>query len=268
MRLGLLYQAWRNLMSKPLQSALTIILLMFGVSMISLFLLMKQQLDNTVKKNVEGIDLVLGAPGSPLQLIMASVYHIDNPVGNISYPTAKRLVKNVLIESAIPLSYGDNHEGYRILGTEHSYVELYNGSLQSGELWNEPFQATLGFKVAQNLNLKVGDTFYSAHGLQDQSDVHEDKAFTVVGVMEPNGTVLDQLILTPLESVWNIHVEEGDVLAPEDREITAMLLRTRSKMGMLSFPNIAKNANMQVAIPILEVARWKRISDLARTFFK
>ena len=252
MRLGVVYQAWKNVISKPLKSVLTVTLLMFGISMISLFLLMERQLDNVINKNVKDIDLVLGASGSPLQLIMASVYHIDDPVGNISYPSAKRLVKNVHIESAIPLSYGDNYGGFRIVGTEHSYVELYNGTLQSGDLWSEPFQATIGFEAAQNLNLRVGDTFYSAHGLQDQSDVHTDKAFTVVGVLNPNGSVLDQLILTPLESIWNVHLKDGQVLAPENQEITAMLLQTRSKMGMLSFPKIAKNANMQAASPAIQ----------------
>ena len=82
--------------------------------------------------------------------------------------------------------------------------------------------------------------------------MHTDKAFTVVGVLNPNGTVLDQLILTPLESIWNVHLKDGQVLAPENQEITAMLLQTRSKMGMLSFPNIAKNANMQAASPAIQ----------------
>ena len=133
MRLGLLYQAWRNLSSKPLQSTLTVILLMFGVSMISLFLLMKWQLKATYDKNRAGVDMVLGAKGSSMQLIMSSIYHIDDPVGNISYKDAKRLLQYVYYES-IPISLGDNHKGYRIVGTEHSYVDLYQASVQHGEL--------------------------------------------------------------------------------------------------------------------------------------
>ena len=213
MRLGLLYQAWRNLSSKPLQSTLTVILLMFGVSMISLFLLMKWQLKATYDKNRAGVDMVLGAKGSSMQLIMSSIYHIDDPVGNISYKDAKRLLQYVYYES-IPISLGDNHEGYRIVGTEHSYVDLYQASVQHGELWNDtiPFGATIGSKVAKNLGLNVGDTFYSAHGLKDQSVVHEDRAFTVVGILNPSETVLDQLILTSLKSIWDIHKEEGEEL--------------------------------------------------------
>ena len=116
--------------------------------------------------------------------------------------------------------------------------------MQSGDLWSEPFQATIGFEAAQNLNLRVGDTFYSAHGLQDQSDVHTDKAFTVVGVLNPNGTVLDQLILTPLESIWNVHLKDGQVLAPENQEITAMLLQ--SIMDTLVRAPTVKTAAMRV----------------------
>ena len=216
------------------------------------------------------IDMVLGAPGSPLQLTISSIYHIDYPIGNISYQDAKELISTVHFEPGIPLSLGDNHKGYRIVGTEHSYVDLYQASVQHGVLWDDtiPFGATIGSKVAKNLGLNVGDTFYSAHGLEDQSDIHEDKVFTVVGILNSSETVLDQLILTSLQSIWDIHNEEGDVIAPEDQEITAMLVKTRTPLGQLLLPKAAKNKNMQVAIPIFEVARWKRISDLARTFFK
>ena len=120
MKLGLTYQAAQNLKAKPLQTALSLALLAFGVGMVSLMLLTEKQVNDAFERNIKDIDLVLGAKGSPLQLILANVYHIDAPTGNILLSEAQKVVKHPYIQSGIPLAYGDNHEGYRIVGTEHS----------------------------------------------------------------------------------------------------------------------------------------------------
>ena len=255
MKLGLLYQAWRNLQAKPLQTALSLALLAFGVGMVSLMLLTERQVNEAFERNIKDIDLVLGAKGSPLQLILANVYHIDAPTGNINQREAEKVLKHPYIASGIPLAYGDNHEGYRIVGTEHSYVEHYGATLETGNLWEAPFEVTAGARVAQNLGLKVGDTFFSAHGLKDQTDIHTNKTFTVVGILEPSGSVVDQLLLTPMESIWNVHAEEGETVDPAEREITAMLLKKRNPLAVLTIPNALRETNMQVALPAIEVNR-------------
>ena len=255
MKLGLLYQALRNLQAKPLQTALSLALLAFGVGMVSLMLLTERQLNEAFERNIKDIDLVLGAKGSPLQLILANVYHIDAPTGNINQREAEKVLKHPYIASGIPLAYGDNHEGYRIVGTEHSYVEHYGATLETGDLWEAPFEVTAGARVAQNLGLNVGDTFFSAHGLKDQTDIHTNKTFTVVGVLEPSGSVVDQLLLTPMESIWNVHAEEGETVDPAEREITAMLLKKRNPLAVLTIPNALRETNMQVALPAIEVNR-------------
>ena len=255
MKLGLLYQAWRNLQAKPLQTALSLALLAFGVGMVSLMLLTERQVKEAFERNIKDIDLVLGAKGSPLQLILANVYHIDAPTGNINQREAEKVLKHPYIASGIPLAYGDNHEGYRIVGTEHSYVEHYGATLEKGSLWEAPFEVTAGSRVAQNLGLKVGDTFYSAHGLKDQTDIHTNKAFTVVGILEPSGSVVDQLLLTPMVSIWNVHTDEGETVDPAEREITAMLLKKRNPLAVLTIPNALRETNMQVALPAIEVNR-------------
>ena len=130
------------------------------------------------------IDLVLGAKGSPLQLILANVYHIDAPTGNINQREAEKVLKHPYIDSGIPLAYGDNHEGYRIVGTEHSYVEHYGGTLADGTLWQDPFEVTAGAHVAE-FGPSHWDTFYSAHGLKDQTDIHTNKTFTVWAFSNP-----------------------------------------------------------------------------------
>jgi len=255
MKLGLFFQAARNVRSKPLQTALSLALLAFGVGMVSLMLLTEKQVNDAFERNIKDIDLVLGAKGSPLQLILANVYHIDAPTGNILQAEAEKVLKHPYIASGIPLAYGDNHEGYRIVGTEPAYVAHYDGSLAEGRLWDAPFEVTLGARVADNLGMGLGDTFYSAHGLTDQTDVHTDKTFTVVGILEPSGSVMDQLILTPMESIWNVHAHEGEVIDPATREITAMLLKKRNPLAVLTIPNVLRETNMQVALPAIEVNR-------------
>ena len=255
MKLSLHYQAWQNLRAKPLQTALSLALLSFGVGMVSLMLLTEKQVNEAFERNIKDIDLVLGAKGSPLQLILANVYHIDAPTGNINQRAAEKVLKHPYIDSGIPLAYGDNHEGYRIVGTEHSYVAHYGATLAEGQLWAAPYEVTAGARVAENLGLHIGDTFFSAHGLKDQTDIHTNKTFTVVGILEPSGSVVDQLLLTPMESIWYVHMEDGEVLDPETREITAMLLKKRNPLAVLTIPNTLRDTNMQVALPAIEVNR-------------
>ena len=255
MKLGSTYQAWRNLRAKPLQTALSLALLAFGVGMVSLMLLTEKQVNDAFERNIKDIDLVLGAKGSPLQLILANVYHIDAPTGNILLSEAQKVVRHPYIESGIPLAYGDNHEGYRIVGTEHSYAAHYGVEVAEGKLWEAHFEVTVGSKVAQALELTLGDTFYSAHGLTDQTDIHKDKVFTVVGILEPSQSVVDQLILTPMQSIWDVHLKEGEVGDPSAREITAMLLKKRNPLAVLTIPNTLRESNMQVALPAIEVNR-------------
>ena len=255
MKLGLTYQAAQNLKAKPLQTALSLALLAFGVGMVSLMLLTEKQVNDAFERNIKDIDLVLGAKGSPLQLILANVYHIDAPTGNILLSEAQKVVKHPYIQSGIPLAYGDNHEGYRIVGTEHSYAEHYDVELAEGSLWDKPFEVTLGARVAEATGMKLGDTFFSAHGLTDQTDIHTNKAFTVVGILAPSQSVVDQLILTPIESIWNVHAHEGEEIDPATREITAMLLKKRNPLAVLTIPNVLRETNMQVALPAIEVNR-------------
>jgi putative ABC transport system permease protein len=243
--------AWRNLGAKKLSTALSLVLLAFGVGMVSVLMLAERQLTSTFERNIRDIDLVLGAKGSPLQLILANVYHVDAPTGNIRLADAQRVMRHPYIASAIPLAYGDNHEGYRIIGTTAAYPEHYGMELAAGRTWNAPFEVVLGADVAAATGLGIGDTFFSAHGLQDATDVHTDKTFTVVGIYAKNRTVVDLLIVCSMQTVWDVHGTEAD--AP--REITAVLLKKRNPLAVLTLPNVIKDTNMQVALPAIEVNR-------------
>ena len=269
--------SWKNLWARPWATMISLLLLLLGVSIISLLLQLNEQLDDQFKKNIRGIDLVVGAKGSPLQLILSAVYHIDNPTGNIPLKEARILQKNPLVESWIPMAYGDNYKGYRILGTDWSYVEHYEGMLREGAAWEEPFETVLGATAAERLGLGVGDEFFGAHGNVAEGEVHEEHPYLVTGILSKTETALDQLILTSLNSVWDIHDheepatadsahddheqdhehEEGDIHDDdEDRDITAVLIKWRNPMAMMTLPRfINQETSMQAAVTAIEINR-------------
>ena len=276
--------SWKNLMAKPLNTLLSLLLLSLGVGIISLLLLLNNQLEEQFNRNIKGIDMVVGAKGSPLQLILASVYHIDYPTGNISKKAADSLVSNPLISWHIPMAYGDNVQSFRILGTTYDYPKHYGGQLKEGSLWEKDLETTIGARVAEELGLKVGDSFFSSHGLTSSMDVHDEKAFKVVGIFEPNNSVLDQLVLCSVESIWSVHEheevdgeaheegesheevdkeqahheEEGHQADNEDenRELTSLLVGFRGPMGMVTLPRaVNEQTSMQAALPAIEINR-------------
>jgi putative ABC transport system permease protein len=212
--------------ARALNAALNLVLLALGVGMIVLLLLFSHQLEKRLTRNARGIDLVIGGKGSPLQLILASIYHVDFPTGNIPLAEAERWAEHPLVAEAMPLALGDSLAGFRIVGAEHAYALHYGAELSAGRLWQEPFEATLGAQVAASTRLGVGDTFVGSHGLAPGGPVHGQHAYAVVGVLEPTASVLDRVVLTPIESVWLVHGmaphehdegEEDPLVAPADR---------------------------------------------------
>jgi len=205
--MSLLSLAWKNIWHKKLSSILSILLLSIGVALISLTIIMSKNLDENLKKNMKGVDMVIGAKGSPLQVILSALYHIDAPTGNISYQEAKEISKHFLVKTAIPLSYGDSYKGVKILGTNELFIEHYDLELDVGNVFEKDFEVCLGNAVAKNLNLKVGDEFYSQHGLDGNGHSHENRAFKVVGIFKASNGIADQLIICDLSDIWDIHEE-------------------------------------------------------------
>lgn len=246
-----------NIVKRPLSAALTAIMLVLGVALVAVLLQVGASLDESFRKNIKGIDMVVGAKGSPLQLILSSIYHIDNPTGNIPRSETQVLAKHPLVKHSVELSFGDSYQGWRIVGSSHDYPALYDLQLEEGRLWESAFEVSLGAQVAKELGLKIGDTFYSAHGFDMEAEVHEDHPFTVVGIFKPSGTVIDRLLLTSLQSIWDVHpAAEGDTLAQANREITALLLQFKNKMGILTLPRyVNKETSLQAALPAIEVNR-------------
>ncbi|AKD53557.1 ABC transporter permease [Spirosoma radiotolerans] len=258
--------SWSNLKDKPLSSFLSGLLMTFGITIISLLLLLNKQLDDQFRKNIKGIDMVLGAKGSPLQLILSSIYQIDSPTGNMPLEEAERLTRNPMIKTAIPLSMGDNYQSFRIVGTNKKYIDHFGASIAQGKLFQQELETVIGPRVAAVTGLKIGDTFAGSHGLDKDGDVHANTKYKVVGILSPTNTVADQLILTPLSSVWAIHehheahheageAQEDEASEEAPREITSMLIKFRNPMGMMLARGINSNSKLQAALPNIEINR-------------
>jgi putative ABC transport system permease protein len=215
--------AWSNIRYKKWNTLLSVVLLAFGVGTIAMMLLLERQLSQQFERNIKDIDFVLAAKGSPLQSILSNVYHVDMPTGNIKVGEAKKIINNTWVEEAIPLAYGDNFEKYRIVGTTVAYPQLYQCALAEGKSFEQPFEATIGSLVAQETGLKLGSTFTSMHGYDNATggeDHHHNKPYTVVGIYHESGSVVDRLILTPVESTWLVHEHVEEPLEQAEADTT------------------------------------------------
>ena len=253
----------KSLRSNPLSAGLNILLIAFGVGIITLLLLASNQIESKLDNNSKDIDLVVGAKGSPLQLILSSIFYIDFPTGNIPLKDADALAHNPLVKTAVPLALGDNYNGFRIAGTNSGFIKLYDLKLAKGQFWKNDFEVTVGSVVAENQHLKVGAHFFGAHGLTGNGDIHKSHAYMVTGILTPEGNVTDNIVLTNVASVWKMH-ETKEVHAdgkPEayengEREITSLLIQYRSPMSVVLFPRMVnQSTSMQAASPALESAR-------------
>jgi putative ABC transport system permease protein len=248
---------------KPLTWAFHALTLALGVAVITALLLLSQGLDNRFSKDLAGVDLVVGAKGSPLQLILSTVFALDNATGNIPLDTAVQMERNPLVKFAVPVSLGDNYKGYRIVGTWPSYGQLYGARMARGAWWTGPMQVVVGADVARRYHMALGQVFAGSHGLTVGGEVHADTPYRVVGILKPTGAIIDRLLLTDTASVWVVHEHEAvkeEGLTPAEasahREVTAVLIKYKSAMGAVMMPLMVKRIpDLQAAVPALETAR-------------
>jgi putative ABC transport system permease protein len=274
--MNLLQLAWSYLRARPLGTLLNVLLLGLGVGTIGFVLIVNGQVGDSLTRDAKGIDLVVGAKGSAIQLMLAGIFHLDVPTGNVPLKSAEELAKNPLVRRVIPQSFGDSFRGFWIVGTTPDYIDLYHGSFASGHGWNDRMEAVLGATVAAHAKLDVGSRFVGSHGLVEGGPVHADSVYTVVGVLKPTGTVLDRLVLVNTNSVWFVH--EGQITDPEERkvieeerQVTVLLVQYATPLATVSLPRkINTETNLQAASPAYETARLFRMigvgADVIRAF--
>ena len=269
----------RTIARRPLPAVLTVLLLMLGIATVVVLLLFQQEFEDRLGRDARGIDLVVGAKGSGLQLVLSAVFHIDVPTGNVPLSELREIARHPMVASVIPLSLGDAYRGFRIVGTTPAYVDHYAGQLAGGRLWERSMEAVLGSRVARETGLRTGSSFIGAHGLEGDSGFHHDEdPYRVVGVLRETGTVLDRLVLVDSASVWEVHAvhdasgtmpakggTEGGSGADDpaanglpagDKEVTTMLVRYRTPVAAISLPRaINAGTKLQAASPAQETAR-------------
>lgn len=246
---------------RPLPTALSVLVLAVATGLLLFVVQLNAQIVRQMTRDAHGVDLVVGAKGSPLQLVLSAVYHADMPTGNVPAATLDQLRAQRLVAAALPISLGDNLRGFRIVGTQPALIEWYGARLREGTPWQAKMQAVLGAEVAQATGLGVGARFFGAHGLAADGPVHAEAEYQVVGVLARSGTVLDRLVLTDLASVWHVHEGEAQDEAERrileaDRQITAVLVRYASPLAAAVLPRqLNAQPNLLAAAPAVEVAR-------------
>lgn len=254
---------------RPLTAALNVVLMALGVATIVVLLLASRQLEERLERDAAGIDLVVGAKGSPLQLVLSAVYHLDAPTGNVRMKDARFVLESPAVRRAVPMALGDTYAGHAIVGTTPAYLDLYGARVADGRLWQGVREAVVGADVAKEQRLAVGQTFVSAHGLGGVTS-HTDAPMTVVGILGKTGTVLDRLVLTSIETVWAVHThgeDDGaandahlDSLQASEREITAVVVQLKNPAaGYLFARTVDGIENLKAAQPAFELARLFRL---------
>lgn len=294
--MNLLRLSWKNLTFKPLNALLSVLLFALSIGLISLLLSLRQQADEQFDNNLAGINLVVGAKGSPLELTLNSMYHVGYATGNIKLGQIKAFFnpKHPIVEDVVPLSVGDSYRGYRIVGTVPKILDWYGAILGEGVVWQHDFEVVVGEEVARVNGLSLGSKFKSNHGIIDEGDennIEHDDDFTVVGILTPSGTVMDQLVLTTNQTYWHSHESHDDTVADHDeheghdhaghnhtqdhaptslmeedpeKEITSLLVRYKnaSSFQALSFPrNLNENTELLAANPAYEISEVRRQFD-------
>lgn len=269
--------AWRYLWGRALVTGLTLTGIALGAALISGVLTLRRESQAGFLRESGQYDLVVGAKGSPLQLVLSSVYHLDLPTGNIPYSRYETLRADTRIAAAVPLGLGDNYRGYRIVGTDtnlfgwtdrkDSKNNLFN--LREGRFFEKDFEAVVGAQVAEQTGLKIGDTFVGTHGLVVTPGSSEHKAFPykVVGILARSGSSSDRAIYITLASVWRIHEKEAEThrkiagVDPEtpsanDLEVTSVLLRLKAVgLRLWISQEIQKQTEAMAAVPVNEMLR-------------
>jgi putative ABC transport system permease protein len=276
--------AWAYVWHTPLVTGLNVLLFALGIAVLSLLAGLEGHVRAVLLGDARGVSFVVGAKGSPLQVLMSTVYHADVPTGNIPLTAEAEISALRGVASAVPLGLGDSYQGYRIVGTRPSIMDFYGLTLSQGKVWDAPLQALVGAEVALKTGLAVGQSFNSVHGLGGGGGaVHDHHPLVVVGVLAPTGTVVDRLILTDIASVWvahgqhpphhdhdhghdhkhdhkhnhkHDHPHKKTKANQPPLQITALLVRTNSPLATAQLPKqINDTTPYTAAVPAAEMTR-------------
>jgi putative ABC transport system permease protein len=246
----LLSLAWHSLGSRRKSVVLTFLSLFISISVLLSVEHLRQQAKESFNRTLSDVDIIVGAPSGQLNLLLYSVFRMGTPTNSIEYTSYQSLKTHEQVAWAIPISLGDSHHGFRVLGTNEDYFEYFRyASKQSltfeqGRSFSDMFETVIGAEVAEALGYKVGDKITIAHGIGHTSFTHHDEApFTVSGILAPTGTPVDKTVHTTLEGIEAVHlppallhrlVESHSAPQMTPDHLTAVMLGLKSRLATFS----------------------------------
>lgn len=245
----------RLLLSRPLQNLLAALVMALSIATAANVMLLAEGIHGAMVQASKPFPMLMGAKGSPNQLVLNTVFLKDQPVGNFSYTMVHELRSNPNVAQAVPLGYGDNYKGYRIVGTERELLELHGVEknaapwlkLEHGKAFSKDYEAVIGAEVAAKTGLKLGDSFTSVHGVVHNvgAKAHDYQKFTVVGILQRTHGPYDSSIIVPMTSIWNMHSH-----GVEKQEVTAVVIVPKGyAQSMALASSYSKNHEVQIIFP-------------------
>ena len=279
----LLSLAYRSLENRKLTTILTLLSLALSVSLWVGIEHIRSGARESFSNTISQTDLIVGARGGSLQLLLYTVFHMGSPTSNVSYESYDKFRKHPAVLWTIPISLGDSHRGYRVVGTSEDFYRHYRYrqdrqiEFQQGRAPGDVFELALGSEVAEKLAYKLGDRIVVTHGLASASGImdHEDKPFTVIAILKPTHTPLDRSLYVTLEGIEAMHIDwkqgapplKGQAV-PAERikkeeieigQITAFFLRTKVRVQTLG---LQREINTFSEEPLMAVIPGVALSEL------
>ena len=241
--------AFKNMAIKKAKIFLVILSIVISATVAILAYNIAQQVDEGFKTTASYYDTIIGPSGSSTQLAMNTMFFTDKPLGTISYKYVERLDADERVNVVIPFTMGDSYGASKIVGTTSQFIE--SKELDSGELFDEVFEAVVGYEVALKYGFDIGDTFVTSHGLSEGGHAHEGNPLTVVGILKKTNTSYDNVIFTHIETVWATHDHAGEDEHEEHHgDVCAILLRCKNPNTVASIKNeYGKNGELLVINP-------------------
>jgi putative ABC transport system permease protein len=210
----ILHLTWRSLLNRRAAAFLVVVSIALSVALLLGIERLRQDVRGSFARTISGIDLVVGARSSPIELLLYSVFRVGNPTNNLSWKSYQAIAKHPDVAWMVPVSLGDSHKGFRVMGTSADYFVHYRyGRWQAlgfaaGKAFNDVFEAVVGAEIASTLGYKLGQKVVVTHGVSEVAiRQHDDKPFTVVGVLKPTGTPVDRTVHVSLEGIEAMHVD-------------------------------------------------------------
>lgn len=263
----LLLLAWRSLASRRFTAALIVFAIAVSVTTLLGVEKVRTGVRQSFASTVSGVDLIVGARGSPTELLLSSVFHLGNPTSGLSRGAYQAISARPEVAWTVPLSLGDSHRGFRVVGTSPGFFEHFRFGTQrnlvfaDGHAFAGPADAVIGAEVAHGLGYRPGDPLVVAHGIADHGFApHDGSPFRVTGVLASTGTPVDRAVFVSLAGVGAMHDLEG-----EPPSITAILVGLRSRGGALSFQRAINGYRQEPLTAILPGVALQELWDSLRT---